>query len=114
VDQLNAELRAGKTIAQIAESKNVSLTQLHDAVQAAHKAIIQQAVKDGKLTQAQADWMIQRIDAMDKYWDANGGACPGWTGNWGAGYPGAMMGGFGRGGMMWGGRGPWTPPTTTR
>jgi hypothetical protein len=110
LDQLNAELRAGKTIAQIAQSKEISLTKLHDDVLAAHKALIQQAVKDGTLrvTQAQADWMIQHMDAMDAYFDANGGACPGWTGA--AGFGPGMMGGYGarvapgnlRGGMMGG------------
>jgi hypothetical protein len=73
LDGLNAQLRARKTIAQIAQSKNIDLIKLHDDVQAAHKALIQQAVKDGKLTQAQADAMLQRMDAMDKYFDANGG-----------------------------------------
>jgi len=112
LDQLNAELRAGKTIAQIAQAKNIGLSKLHDDVEAAHKALLQQAVKDGKLTQQQADWMIQRMDAMDKYMDQYGGACPMWSGNFG-GRPG-MMGGFAPRGMM-GGRGftPWaTPPAT--
>ena len=90
LDDLNAQLRAGKTIAQIAQSKNIDLTKLHDDVQAAHKALIQQAVKDGKLTQAQADLMLQRMDAMDKYFDANGGTCPGLAG--GAGFGRGMMG----------------------
>jgi len=102
-DDLNAQLRAGKTIAQIAQSKNIDLTKLHDAVQAAHKALIQQAVKDGKLTQAQADAVLQRMNAMDQYWDASGG-CPGWTGS----TPGP---GYGPGWMMRG-RGPWTPPAS--
>jgi hypothetical protein len=130
LDELNMQLRSGKTIAQIAQSKDISLTKLHDDVQAAHKALLQQAVKDGKLTQAQADWMTQRMDAMDQWFDANGGACPGWTGaaafgpggmmhggmmgNWRG--PGAMMGRFrGPGGMM-PGYGPWggqVSPTAT-
>ncbi len=100
LDDLNAQLRAGKTVAQIAQSKNISLTKLHDDVQAAHKALIQQAVKDGKLTQAQADAMLSRLDAMHQYFTANGGTCPGLTG--GAGFGPGMMGG----------RGFWTAPTT--
>ncbi len=115
LDELNAQLNAGKTIAQIAQSKNIDLTKLHDDIQAAHEAIIQQAVKDGKLTQAQADWMLQRMEAMDQYFEANGGTCPGWGAGAGFG-PGMMGGAFGpsagfRGGMM-GGRGPRTQPTT--
>ena len=100
LDDLNAQLRAGKSIAQIAQSKNISLTKLHDDVQAAHKALIQQAVKDGKLTQTQADAMLSRLDAMDQYFTANGGA----------GFGAGMMGAGFRGGM--GGRGFWTAPTT--
>lgn len=102
LDELNAQLRAGKTIAQIAQDKKIDLTKLHDDVQAAHKALIQQAVKDGKLTQAQADAMLQRMDTMDKYFDANGGTCPGLAG--GAGVGRGMMGGAfgpGRGMMGW-------------
>lgn len=111
LDELNAQLSAGKTIAQIAQSKNIDLTKLHDAIQAAHEAVIQQAVKDGKLRQAQADWMLQRIDAMDRYYEQNGGTCPGFSVGFG---PGMLGGAFGpsagfRGGMM---RGFWTPPTT--
>ncbi len=111
LDDLNAQLRAGKTIAQIAQSKNIDLTKLHDDVQAAHKALVQQAVKDGKLTQAQADAMLQRMDAMDQYLTANGGTCPGLTGGAGVGMMGGTFApGAGiRGGMM-GGR--WTPPTS--
>ena len=116
LDELNAQLSAGKTIAQIAQDKKTDLAKLHDDVQAAHKAIIQQAVKDGTLrvTQAQADWTLQRIDAMDKYFDANGGTCPGLAA--GAGFGAGMMGGaFGpgtgfRSGMM--GHGFWTQSTT--
>jgi hypothetical protein len=73
LDQLNAELRAGKTLAQIAQAKKLDPAKVYDAIQVAHKALLQQAVKDGKLTQVQADAMIARQDAMNKYWDANGG-----------------------------------------
>jgi hypothetical protein len=93
LDDLNAQLRAGKTVAQIAQSKNIDLTKLHDDVQAAHKALVQQAVKDGNLTQAQADAMLQRMDTMDQYFDANGGTCPGLTGGAGVGAGRGIMGG---------------------
>lgn len=136
VDDLNAQLRQGKTIAQIAQSKEVSLTKLRDDVLAAEQAFVQQAVKDGRLTQAQADAIVQHMSAMANYWGANGGGCPGWTGTAGYGFgPGGMMGGFGgtgatapgvtngtwRGGMMggfrgsmMGGYGPWATPTPTK
>jgi Protein of unknown function (DUF2680) len=123
LDELNAQLDAGKTIVQIAQSKNIDLTKLHDAIQAAHEAIIQQAVKDGTLTQAQADWMLQRMDAMDQYWEQNSGTRPGLATGAGLGPglatgaglgPGFMSGAFGpsagfRGGMM---SRFWTQPTT--
>jgi hypothetical protein len=112
LDQLNAELRAGKTLAQIAEAKKLDPAKVYDAIQVAHKALLQQAVKDGKLTQVQADAMIARQDAMNKYWDANGGVPPMWSGNypqgrmpmrgWNGTNPGYPMGGP-RGGM-WGTR----------
>ncbi len=111
LDELNAQLRAGKTIAQIAQEKKIDLTKLHEDVQTAHKALIQQAVKDGKLTQAQADAMLQHMDTMDKYFDASGGTC---LGLGGAGFGRGMMGGtlapgagF-RGGMT---GGHWAAPT---
>ena len=107
VDQLNAEYRAGKTLAQIAQAKNVSLEKLHDAMEDVHKAALQQAVKDGKLTQAQADAILARMDAMDKYWDTNAGACPG------SGF--APQPGFApRGGMMRGGFTSSVPPQNFR
>ena len=102
---LDAQLKAGKTISQIATEKKLDVTKLHDTLLVAHKALINQAVKDGKLTKEQGDWMIQRMDTMDKYYDANGG-CLMTTGNVPANYPN----GFQPGGMM-GGRGPWAQPT---
>ena len=106
LNDLDAQLRAGKTVSQIATEKKIDVTKLHDSLQSAHQAIVKQSVKDGKLTKEQGDWMIQRMDTMDKYFDANGG-CPMTTGNAPANY----QGGFARGGMA-GGRGPWAQPTT--
>lgn len=106
VDQLNAEYRAGKTLAQIAQAKNVSWEKVHDAMLEAHKTLLQQAVKDGKLTQAQADALLARMNAMEQSWDTNGAACPayGWAPN-----PGWAP----RGGM-WGGTPPNIPPQNFR
>ena len=58
------------------------------------------AVKDGVVTQAQADWMLQRMQSRGEYGTGN---CPMQSGqgaqfNRGAG----MMNGNGRGGMMGG------------
>jgi ribosomal protein S20 len=58
-DELQAELEAGKTIAELAEEKGVDL----DAARIeAMKERIQQAVEDGTITQEQADWMLQGLE----------------------------------------------------
>lgn len=44
-----------QTLLQLAQSKNVDVTKLRTAIADAEKAAIDQAVKDGKLTQTQAD-----------------------------------------------------------
>lgn len=64
--QIQAERQAGKSLAQIAESKNVGVEKLVDTILAAKKTSLQQAVTDGKLTQAQADAMVQNMQAMVK------------------------------------------------
>lgn len=75
VDDLNARLADGETMAQIATDKGLTTEQFRALMNEAHTAAIAAAVKNGDLTQEQADWMNQR------------------------GGRGGMMGG-GRGGMM--------------
>ncbi len=83
VDELQAELDAGKTIAELTEEKGVDL----DAVRVeAMKERLQQAVEDGTLTQEQADWMLQGLEQ---------GFMPGMRGfNFGGrgGFPGRFRG----------------------
>ena len=66
VDELAAELQAGKTIAELAEEKGVDLQTVYDATNDAQveaiKANIQQAVEEGRMTQDQADWMLQGLE----------------------------------------------------
>jgi len=73
-DELTAEVSSGKTIAQIAEEKGVSRTDLVAALETAHSDALAQAVADGNLTQEQADsiqaqmadryeWMIDNAGA---------------------------------------------------
>lgn len=64
--QIQAERQAGKSLAQIAASKNVSEDKLIETILGAKKTLIQQAVTDGKLTQAQADTMLQNMQSMVK------------------------------------------------
>ena len=60
-DQLQTELKT-KTLAQLAQEKAVTIEKLHEVYKTAHKAALDQLVQEGKLTQEQADWMIQRMD----------------------------------------------------
>lgn len=65
VDELNTRLAGGETIAQIATAKGYTADQVATLITNARSAALDQAVKDGKLTQAQADWMKQRGTAMN-------------------------------------------------
>jgi len=60
VDDLNARLANGETMAQIASSKGLTADQFSTLMSDARSQAIDQAVKDGKLTQGQADWMKPR------------------------------------------------------
>lgn len=60
--ELMTELRSGKTLAQIAKDHDKSLDDVKSAVRAAMKKRLDAAVKAGKLTQAQADEMLSRVD----------------------------------------------------
>ncbi len=78
---LRVALVSGKTLQDLATSKNVQLQTVVDAITAAVKADLDQAVKDGLLTQAQADRFNQVQSAL----------------------PRGMQGMPGRGAMMFGG-----------
>ncbi len=94
-DELSAELWGGKTLSDIATAKGVDIATVKAAVEAAEnaetKTAINQAVTDGKITQAKADWMIEGLD----------------KGYWGAGVQGdfgfGMGPGMGHGGPRGGG-----------
>ena len=57
---LEARLNKGETMAQIAYSKGLTADQFTKMMTEARTQAIDQAVKDGKLTQEGADWMKQR------------------------------------------------------
>lgn len=63
-EQLYAERAAGKTLAQIAKDKGVSEQQLTDVILAALKKFTDQAMKDGRITQAQADLVQAQAKVM--------------------------------------------------
>ena len=63
---LFTELHAGKSLDEIAEAKGVDVQTVYDAMNAARaeaeKQAIQQAVEDGRISQEQADWMLQGLE----------------------------------------------------
>jgi polyhydroxyalkanoate synthesis regulator phasin len=61
---LMTELRAGKSLADVAKEKNISADDLKAAIIAAVTTQIDQAVKDGKLTQTQADQLKSKLDGQ--------------------------------------------------
>jgi Protein of unknown function (DUF2680) len=61
--QLRAQLRAGKTLAQIAKAQNKSTDGLKQAMLADAKTHLDAAVKAGKLTPAQADQALKDISS---------------------------------------------------
>ncbi len=99
--QLFEQLHSGKTLDEIAKAQGVDLTKIQEAANAARlqamKDQIAQTVKDGKMTQDQANWLLQ---GLDKGYMGKGGPF---------GFGGAMM----RGGMRGpGGKMPGQKPST--
>ncbi len=80
VDDLNARLTKGETMAQIASSKGLTTEQFTALMTDARTQAIDQAVKDGKLTQAQADLMETRGGGMNRGATGNGGMMNGTNG----------------------------------
>lgn len=65
---LIAELRTGKTVAEVAQAQGVDLTTVVDALLAPRAERLQQAVDNGRLTQEQADALLvlARIRTEDR------------------------------------------------
>ena len=61
-EELQARLDAGDSMWVIAQEKGLSADQFTQLMGQARSASLQQAVADGTLTQAQADWMQQRMN----------------------------------------------------
>ena len=110
--KLKTDLQSGKTIAQIAKDQGVDLSTVTKAITDAENSALDQAVKNGKLTQAQADKM--KADTQQRIDDYVNGKMPAF----GPGGPGRGPGGWGghgHDGNPDGGTGSTTPapPTTT-
>lgn len=85
VEALQAELVAGKTLWQIAAAKGIDANQFKTLMFEAKKEALSKMVADGVITQAQADWMLARMNWM---WQNGrgfgGGMGPCHGGGWGA------------------------------
>jgi hypothetical protein len=98
--QVEEQFAAGKTMYQIALDNGIKQENLTDFLNGVHQDAFAAAVKDGVMTQQQADWMLQRMQNRGGYGTGN---CPMHNGQ-GGGYGPGMMNGNGRG-MMRGGFG---------
>jgi len=63
VAELRTELRAGKSVADVAKAKGVALDAVSDAVIDAQTKLLNAAVAAGRLTQAQADAQLNTLKA---------------------------------------------------
>ena len=65
-DELSAALKDGKTLQDVADEAGVAFEEVQTAIQAAHaiemRDRIKQAVTDGKIAQANADWLLEGLD----------------------------------------------------
>ncbi|HEV2777720.1 MAG TPA: hypothetical protein VGV90_19165, partial [Solirubrobacteraceae bacterium] len=59
--KLKEQLRAGKSVADVAKANGKTLAEVRAAVRAATKTRLDKAVKDGDLTRKQADAILDRI-----------------------------------------------------
>ncbi len=64
-DELAAELVQGKTLGEIADARGVDRQKVQEAMVAAYKQRLDQAVANGDLTQSQADRLLQRFQSAN-------------------------------------------------
>ena len=103
-DELQNDLRNGQSVADIAKAKNVDLDTIADALVKDATAKIDQAVKDEKLSQEQADRI--KVDLKEHITDLLSGNLP----DFGKGFGGLRIHGFGPGGYGPGPDAPWGGP----
>ena len=107
--ELTSAVQNGQSVAQLAQAKGVSLDDLRQAALGGMKTALADLVKQGVITQQQADWMLDRMDDMPMF-NFGQGFGPGMMGL--GGQNGTTPNGFGPG--MMGGRGMmgrWQQPT---
>ena len=109
--QVEDQLASGKTMYQIALDNGIKQEDLANFMNEVHKDAFASAVKDGVMTQEQADWMLQRMQNRGGFGPGNcpmhngqgapfgrgSGFGPGIMQNRGAGYGPGMMGSWGQG-----------------
>jgi uncharacterized protein (DUF433 family) len=67
-DELIDRLRDGRSLAQIARAQNVPLADVRAAARTAARRELDEAVADGRLTQRQADELLERIsEAIERF-----------------------------------------------
>ena len=106
--QVEEQLTAGKTMYDIALDHGIKQEDLTTFMNEVHTAAFASAVKDGVMTQEQADWMLQRMQSrgigtgncpmhngQNSSFGAGRGFGPGMMQNRGAGYGPGMMSGQG-------------------
>lgn len=76
--EIQAARLAGKSLAELAQAKGVSKDALIRAILDEHKADLAKLVVDGKMTQAQADAMISRMQEQVKLMVERTGTGPMW------------------------------------
>ena len=106
-EEFFAELHAGKSLEEIAEDLGVEIEAVQDALKAARveamQEAIEQAMEDGRITQDQADWLLEGLE--QGFLPVGRGFGTGW------GHRGGGMG-FGHGMKMKGHFGSFAPRST--
>ncbi len=83
--EFDTRIQAGDTPWTIAQEKGLTAEQFQTTMTTARTAAVNQAVADGAITQAQADFMLQRMETMMGNGfgpGAGNGSCPGGRGRW--------------------------------
>lgn len=74
LEDLLAEIKSGKSIAQVAESRGVSPDSVKDAMLAALRSALKEKLESGLISQERYDVLLERLEAaLGRWFDA---ACP--------------------------------------
>jgi 3-hydroxyacyl-CoA dehydrogenase len=77
IGDVGKALRSGQTLEEIAQAHGKTVQEVVDAILAAQRARLDQAVADGKLTQEQADAIYNRFAERARAWSEKGGVMVG-------------------------------------